>query len=328
VEGMNIKSVARLSGLSAHTLRAWERRYGVIQPSRSDGGRRLYSMADVEKLKLLAGLVSHGHSIGTIASLSREELIRLSKETPIDKISDPQNPRTVSILNQDEIAAHHARLLKSLHLLDFEQLERNLLSARLSCPTRSFIVDLVSPLLAAVGDHVAHGKLDISQEHALSAMLRNHLGDLLNQMQSLHSVRSFTNAQEPLFLFATAEGDLHEFGILLAALLTGSRGFRFRYLGPNIPAKSLAIGAAAVGATHIVVGSVRPIPGRVAPTLSEYIQQLSMELQKNVLLQTRIWLGGYCDFDVNAGQLFGEIKYSATLQEFDLELQKLGTRSG
>lgn len=322
---MNIKSVARLSGLSAHTLRAWEKRYGAIQPNRSEGGRRLYSMDDVEKLKLLAGLVSHGHAIGTIASLNKEELLRLSKESPTEKVRVSDNLSIAPSSSQDEIALHHARLLKSLHLLDFEQLERHLLSARLGSPTRSFVIDLVSPLLAAVGEHVAHGKLDISQEHALSAMLRNHLGDLLNQMQSLHSARSMVGGQEPLFLFATAEGDLHEFGILLAALLTGSRGIRLRYLGPNIPARSLAIGAAAVGATHIVLGSVRPTPGHLTITLGEYIHQLSVELRKNVLLETQIWLGGSCDFDLNSSQLGDEIKYSATLQEFDLELQKISS---
>ena len=68
----NIKYVSRITGLSPHTIRAWERRYTALSPDRTDTNRRLYSEEDVEKLLLLARGIQHGHSIGRIANLSLE----------------------------------------------------------------------------------------------------------------------------------------------------------------------------------------------------------------------------------------------------------------
>ena len=73
-----IKTVAQLTGLSAHTIRAWERRHGLLSPSRTDTNRRLYEDSDVEQLKLLRQAVESGHAIGQVAQLSLEDLRRLS----------------------------------------------------------------------------------------------------------------------------------------------------------------------------------------------------------------------------------------------------------
>ena len=69
-----ISAVARMSGLSPHVLRVWERRYSVVEPRRSDNQRRQYSQTDVDRLILLKRLVDHGHAIGSVASLSMDQL--------------------------------------------------------------------------------------------------------------------------------------------------------------------------------------------------------------------------------------------------------------
>jgi DNA-binding transcriptional MerR regulator len=310
---MNIKSVVHLSGLSAHTLRAWERRYKVVQPSRSKGGQRLYSMTDVEKLKSLAFLVDRGHAIGTIAKLTTKQLEALTLEAP----------KANSQASQDNLLRHQESLLSALKLLDFDKLDRLILKARVDTPARVFVLDVVSPLLFAVGLLVEQNKLDIGQEHALSAILRNHLGDLLTQVQKLNPWTTAKHEDAPGFLFATAEGDLHEFGILLAAILTGSRGLSFRYLGPNMPAESLAKAAMNIGAKIVVLGSVQASTNRLACPMKEYVQLLSKLFKKSSYKGVSVWIGGYCDFDINSKKLSPGFKHCESLAQFDTELEKL-----
>ncbi len=76
-----IGDVARYVGVSTHALRAWERRYGTVDPHRTPGGSRLYDAAQIDRLKTLKQLTDYGHSIGEVARLSLEELKRLLTST-------------------------------------------------------------------------------------------------------------------------------------------------------------------------------------------------------------------------------------------------------
>src|SRR5512141_668232 len=76
-----VRLVALRTGLTPHVLRAWERRYGVVSPGRTEGGQRLYSELDIERLRLLRRLTDGGHAIRRIASLPLAELARLDEET-------------------------------------------------------------------------------------------------------------------------------------------------------------------------------------------------------------------------------------------------------
>ena len=73
-EFFEISAVARLTGISSHVLRVWERRYGVVEPHRSDSKRRRYTRDDIQRLSLLKTLVDNGHAIGTIAKLGTAQL--------------------------------------------------------------------------------------------------------------------------------------------------------------------------------------------------------------------------------------------------------------
>jgi DNA-binding transcriptional MerR regulator len=320
VLGLSVKAASRMSGVSAHTLRAWERRYSVVEPIRTANGRRLYSLSDVEKLKLLGLLVSQGHSIGNLATLSRNELDSLSKE-PAPR-SEP--PRLSASDTGDAGIDFAAPLLVALRGLDFEEVERLILRARLSTEIRTFVLSIVSPLLAEVGKLVSEHALDIAQEHALSAVLRSQLGEVLSHVQKATAWRPPDQAHLPTLLFSTPEGDLHEFGILLAAILAGSRGFQFRYLGPNMPPESLAKAATTIGAKIIVLGSAAADPSRLVRPLKEYIRILTRQLARHG--QTEIWIGGRCDFDPLKENMGNLVAYASSLQDFDQRLKELSHR--
>src|SRR5574343_85851 len=86
----SIKAITSLTGLTAETLRAWERRYDCITPQRNETGRRSYSQADLEKLKLLVNLTQSGHAISKIANLSCEELRNFQTQASVH--TDRQQP--------------------------------------------------------------------------------------------------------------------------------------------------------------------------------------------------------------------------------------------
>lgn len=326
MQGLSIKAAAKLSGLTSHTLRAWERRYSVVEPIRAENGRRLYSLADVEKLKLLALLTANGHAISQLAKMSLSELERLALEKP--RPADEHRVRAApppSFTDGTESESLKA-LLEALRAFDLEEIDRQILKARINSPARSFIIDLVGPLLHQVGQLVEQNRLDIAQEHALSAVLRNHLGELLAQVQKASDWASEQGNHRPRLLFSTPEGDLHEFGILLAAILAGSHGFKFRYLGPNMPAESLANAARAMDTRIVVIGSVHADAERLAQPLKEYVSELSRELFKGGRADIAIWIGGHCDFEIEPSAFACPIHHAGSFADFENQLEKFKTR--
>lgn len=276
---LNIKAVSELANLSTHTIRAWERRHKVISPRRDSSGRRVYSMSDVETLRLLSELTNAGHSIKNLTNLSHLALTNLRHESR----RPPTNQRLQT--HSDPLRP----LLSAIMAFELERFEREFLKVRLNTPLSSLVLDILSPLLREIGRMVANGRLEISQEHLLSATLRNHLGEILAIVQKTFSWSDHDSPALPRLIFTTSEGDLHEFGILLAALLAGNQGFKFRYLGPNMPAEDLAKTAATLQGDIIVLGC--------APGSEESFKTFIKKLDKQSLLSPNgsakeIWIGG------------------------------------
>jgi len=91
-----IKVVSQMTGLSVHVIRAWEKRYHVVEPDRTDTNRRLYSEEEIEKLRLLNDASHLGHNIGSLANLSLSELKNLLSR---EKISPPENKGALKLNN-------------------------------------------------------------------------------------------------------------------------------------------------------------------------------------------------------------------------------------
>lgn len=316
--GISVKLAAQMTGLSSHTLRAWERRYAVIEPRRTESGRRVYSWEEVEKLKLLSQLVTRGHSIGTLVSMTQGELERFARQGP------PQTPPPIP--PEEERLTSPDALIAAVRNLDFEELDRQVFRARIRTPVPRFVLEVVSPLMAEIGARTGSGALDIAQEHMLSAVLRNHLGDLLTQVQKAAGRSSSRRNGLPCLVFSTAEGNLHEFGILLAAILAGCRDFPCRYIGPNMPAENLAKASAVMGADIVVLGSVPGDSKRLVTPLREYVKRLSRQLVRNASrskeLPAEIWIGGNCDFDWALEKTECPLSFVPTLAEFDERLRR------
>ncbi len=283
-----IGTVARLSGLSTHVIRVWERRYAVLSPDRTPGGARLYDDADVERLRLLKRAVDSGHSIGSLAQLSTEALARLVLASPPGASAASEASKFV-----DEIV---------LAASDFDQprAERALASAARALSPRTLVIDVLGPALKRIGDEWASGKLCVASEHLGSMLIRLRLSALLAEHQP--------SSGGPPVLAATPTGELHELGVMLAAVITALRGQRVLYLGPNLPPGQIAEAARASGA-RVVLLSLVALEKRAA---IREVKALLRALPTGVALL----LGGAMAAEV-AAAFTQSLSAVATLQELD-----------
>ncbi len=244
---MNLTALVRLIGINENTLRAWERRYEAVLPSRDEKGRRNYSDHDVEKIKLLWSLVKEGHSIGLIARLSIPKLKAL-----LTKSLSPHS--SIAEKGSAEAEKYLESIIASLEKFNLESLHHSLQRARFELNIKEIVIHLIKPLMEKVGMMSELGKLSIAQEHLLSSLLRDYLGNI-HQSLSPYDFSARKNSKS-VFL-TTREGDVHEFTILLAAILSNVYQFQTYYLGPNMPVHDLARSCHMFKPDFIVLGFTR-----------------------------------------------------------------------
>ena len=163
-----IRVVAQRTGLSTPVLRAWERRYSVVTPSRSNGGQRLYSDADIRRLQLLATAVDGGRSIGLIADLESpqlEALIDEDRQMPIQPVGGHVAPDTERVT----LALDHIKQMRT------DALEQLLMRSAVEMRPHELVESLMVPLLQEVGRGWQAGRLPPSTEHIASVAIRRFL---------------------------------------------------------------------------------------------------------------------------------------------------------
>ena len=275
---MNIKVVVQITGINENTLRAWERRYKVIEPERGADGRRLYSKKDVEKIALLWKLVKKGYLIGTLANMSNQQLKKMEMEgSEIELSAESSNVLNDTQVEKEQV--HLNTIIDSLKKFNLDSIQQSLQRARFELSPQTIISDLILPLLREVGIRVAEGTLSISQEHLLSSLLRDHLGNLYQSL-SPYDYKKKINSEK--VLLTTREGDLHEFSILLAAILCRIHGYETYYLGPNMPVKDLAQACQQFKIDILILGLASlPVKNEMI-TASDFISELDQLAPKRI----------------------------------------------
>lgn len=264
-----IRAVSRLTGIGIDTLRAWERRHGAVTPARDDRGR-MYTDADVARLRLLRLAVEKGHSIGRLAGLSDKELHHLAAEADVARAAPAPDPARPTSLDT-------AALRAALQTYDAAVIDQEI--ARLASVLRplDLLRDVLMPVLVQVGDDWHRGRAGIAQEHLISATVRHLLGSYLR-------LYARPDAKVRL-LFATPSGDRHEIGTLGAAMLAASSGLGVAYLGPDLPAREILDSVTPSGAHVLVLGLTTPSVGK---TKERELRTIVRELPKHV----ELWAGG------------------------------------
>lgn len=222
-----IGELARRVGLSEHVLRAWERRYEVVQPTRTPSGYRLYSRTDEQRLRQMLRLVQQG--------MPPAEAARAVLADPsADARGGPLDPATSRLLRASR------RRLRSALLSMAEPRSQALLDEVMAAvPLEIAIGRVLLPLLRDLGDDWQAGQVSVAQEHFATAILRGRLAGLARGWGE--------GGGGPRALLACPPGERHDLGLLMFGLLLARRGWSISFLGADTPIA--AIGSA-VAAQH------------------------------------------------------------------------------
>jgi DNA-binding transcriptional MerR regulator len=216
---LRIGEISRRLGVSDHVLRAWERRYGLLRPVRSSGGFRLYSEADLDRVRRMQAHLAQGLSAAEAARAAMADgwpdgsAAAGGRTGPDDGLATVTRALTVSMDQFDEPAAH-AVLDQLLGTLTVESVLR----------------DVLLPYLRELGERWERGEVSVAQEHFASNLIRGRLASL---------GRGWGNGRGPRAVLACVPGELHDIALLAFGIVLNRNGWRIEYLGASTPVDDL-----------------------------------------------------------------------------------------
>jgi MerR family transcriptional regulator, light-induced transcriptional regulator len=231
---LRIGELSRRLGVSDHVLRAWESRYGLLQPVRSPGGFRLYSAADEARIRRMQAYLAEGLSAAEAAAAALDG-------SPGTQPREPAGPAAGS--------EPFAGLRRALDAFDepAAQAELDRLMAELSLPT--VLREVILPYLADLGQRWQRGTASIAAEHFASNLIRGRLAGL---------ARGWGSGHGPQALLACPPGELHDIPLMISGIVLNRNGWRIGYLGSSTPVGELARTAATSHADLVVLAATVP----------------------------------------------------------------------
>jgi DNA-binding transcriptional MerR regulator len=224
-----IGELSRRSGVSPELLRAWERRYDLLQPTRSPGGLRLYSSRDVERVEAMRHHLAAGLAAAEAAALATRSA---GDALDVPPPSAAREELAAALASFDESAAHAVV---------------DALLARMSLD--ALLRDVIVPYLHALGERWERGEVSVAQEHFATNVLRGRL---------LGLARGWGRGLGPRVVLACAPGEQHDLGLIAFGLALRARGWRIVFLGADTPLGSVDDAARACDPEFVVVSAVEP----------------------------------------------------------------------
>lgn len=272
-----IRLVANRTGLTVDLIRAWEKRYHVVEPARSDTQRRLYSDHDIERLRLIRIAKQAGRRLADIARLPLVNLRAVvSEESRFQGELEPGLTRAASWSRAERPEDQSDRvdqLLHSVATMDQFRFDQQLQHALIDLSLPGFLEQVLGPLLSEIGEATRRGHLRIAHEHMATAHLRTFLGAL--------RFREVFTGTEPKIVVTTPTGQLHELGALMIAALVSIDGWQPIYLGPNTPADEIVAAVKQSGAKAVSLSLTYPADD---PRIPLELTRLRTQLPEDVAL--------------------------------------------
>jgi DNA-binding transcriptional MerR regulator len=228
---LRIGELASKSGVSADLLRAWERRYALLRPDRSEGGYRLYSPADEERVRAMLRLLETGVPAGEAARLVLEE------------------DRSVGRVASAELPVMGNELRRALEGFDDAGTQAALDALTASFSFETVAREVILPYLRELGERWERGEVSVAQEHFASVLLRGRL---------LALARGWDRGAGPRALLACAPEERHELGLLVFGLALRQFGWRITFLGADTPIETLTAAAADLAPAAVVLIALTP----------------------------------------------------------------------
>ena len=258
-----VRWVSQQLGLLPGTLRAWEQRYGVVHPTRSEGGYRLYSDDDLDALRAMADLVASGIQPAQAAEQVRSGRGSSSREAP-GPIGLPAGLPDPAAL----IAASRGYDVRSLE---------DTLDAAFGAAGFEYVIDeWLMPALVPIGQAWEDGQLDIAQEHFISAAVMRRLTAAFDAAGHARGGRHVITGLTP--------GAIHEIATLAFATMLRRAGIRVTYLGPDLPVASWVNAVRTIHPDAVVIGAPRTTDAAAAADIVKALGEISPD--------TAIYVGG------------------------------------
>jgi DNA-binding transcriptional MerR regulator len=227
VPNFNLKAVIHETGVSADTLRAWERRYRLPMPKRTRGGHRLYSERDIHTIRWLRRQLKDGLSISRAVS-RWNELLEAGAD-PLGEEMSQAAPGTLSILS--EVAALRSQWLAACIAYDESQAEQTLNQAFALFSTQVVVTELVQRAMREIGEMWQHGQASVQQEHFMSSLSMRRLDALIEAAPP--------PTRRETIMLACPEGELHTLPLRFLHLQLRREGWRVTFLGADVPSAQL-----------------------------------------------------------------------------------------
>jgi DNA-binding transcriptional MerR regulator len=258
----SIKELEQLSGIKAHTIRIWEKRHKIIEPSRTSTNIRYYSDLDLKKLINVSLLNTFGIKISKIAHMSLEDMNKKVLE-----ISELQNDKGVHI---DQLVIAMIDMEEEL----FEKILNNLI---LRFGFEKTITEIVYPFLEKIGILWQTQNITPAHEHFISNLIRQKI------IVAIDGLPIPPKSAVKILIFLP-EGEMHELGLLFYHFLIRKAGYRTYYLGQNVPHDDLV----SVYKVHQPVVMLTSITSKLSIPIEMYLERLA-----NDFGETKILVSGY-----------------------------------
>jgi MerR family transcriptional regulator, light-induced transcriptional regulator len=258
---LRIGELARRTGASPELLRAWERRYGLLEPARSQGGFRLYTAADEARVRRMREYLTRGVAAAEAARLAIDAEARQTTAQAPSADDEPSrtsleptaaalpSPGTTAATPHPPLQAAERDLVAALDRFDEERanavLDRLVAAYRIETVLR----DVLIPYLHELGERWARGDISVAQEHFASNVLRGRL---------LGLARGWGQGHGPTAILACLPGEQHELGLLAFGVTLYRQGWRIIYLGPDTPIATLGHATASIAPDIVVLTSTVP----------------------------------------------------------------------
>jgi methanogenic corrinoid protein MtbC1 len=235
---VRIGELSRRTGVGVDTLRAWERRYGLLHPERSPGGFRLYGTGDQERVRAMKALIDSGVSAAEAARLA-------VAEAPARPVAEPDA----------EAVGHAGRLASALDRFDEADANAILDDAIARFTTEALVARVLLPVLHEIGTRWESGDVSVAEEHFATALLRGRM---------LALGRNWGAGRGPLAVLACPPGELHDLGLVAFGLVLREHGWRIALLGADTPIETISDAVAKLAPDVVVVAAVSPEPFEAA----------------------------------------------------------------
>lgn len=285
----SIKDLENLTGIKAHTIRIWEKRYNVLEPMRTETNIRLYNIENLQKLLNITLLHKHGYKISNISKLSEDKI-----------------PQLVNDIISDKSVKNHAISSFKMAMMNFDQvLFLNTYDKLLSEKSfREIFADILIPLLIEIGSLWQTNTISIAHEHFISYLIKQKLLINTEKLQYKQNIK-----KDKVFVLYLPKNEIHDLGLMYLNYEIQLHGYKTIYLGESVPTSSLQdVKKYFNNITYLCYMTVEPN----ASAINNYIKEIKNEILTD---NSNFWITGRMVENIDADLVTEKITVFTSIQD-------------